>query len=219
MRIPSANPYTFVPQAGEDDPYAPARTGLTRQQLEIAKRNKRLDRVRNVALSAIGGIATAGLAPAIMGAIGGGSVSAAPVIGGTTPGVSSAMAGGLPWMRLAELGVGLGTSFYGQHKQNQALDKELAYRSSADQKALTLAEQQEAQRQKEWQAQQAMLEQQFQADQEQQRLDRLEMARRAALEEGYAASNETRNVAREAQRVPYRQAGQIALRDLVGGLR
>jgi hypothetical protein len=159
------------------------------------------------AAAGIGGL-PAGMAP------GGAAISTA------FPSVAAGgSAAGVPWMRIGELGAGLFSNGMASRAQGKANDREFAYRTQADQRAYEMAQAQEAQRQKEWAAQQALLEQQFQAQQEQARLDREEEARQNAIAERYAAANEGRNVAREDQRVPYRQAGQIALRDLVGGLR
>jgi hypothetical protein len=99
-KIPSANPYTFRPAAGEFDPYAGSRAELNRQQDEIAADKKKWNRVKLAATLAVGGIAGVAAAPAIAGVFGGGAPAAASV-----PGVVS----GAPMTAAAQataLGVG-----------------------------------------------------------------------------------------------------------------
>lgn len=124
MRIPSANPYTFVPQAGEIDPYASLRPELSEQQRIIAASKRLPNMFGKLATGAVVGLGTAGLAPALFGGGGiasTGGASAATTAGApTVAGTGGFSLGKLLSSPLAGLGVNAFTSLMGARSANKA---------------------------------------------------------------------------------------------------
>lgn len=148
------------------------------------------------ALGAVGAGATAAGLPAGMapgGAMFGGSV-AAPI---------TATAAGLPWLRLAEIGAGAGLNLIGQRQANKAGDRAAQIEEAAARRQEALLREQMAEDRRRWEA-----------DQEQQRLDRLA----ADDERAYARSQSdykwAQDQAYQARRAPFRAVGRGALMSL-----
>lgn len=139
--------------------------------LDARSQRHRRDMLSRV-VAPIAGVAAAGLAPVIGGAF---SASGAPVssaAGGAAGGVTRAAGAGIPWLRLAELGSGIGLNLWGGSRaaaaDRRAQETEQAYMA----RQMAMLEDNERQRRLEWQAQQDLQRQAFDADQEQVRLDR-----------------------------------------------
>lgn len=165
MRIPSANPYTFRPSAGQADPWSAARPELIRNQRVIEDRNRLPDFFRRAATTGVLGLGTAGLGSMLAG--GGAAASAAPSGGGFWGGVSmptfggavSSAAGGgaaIPPAVMSAVGrgglgailnspaLGLGvnalTSFFGNRSANRQAQAALQAQLQANAQATALQE-------------------------------------------------------------------------------
>lgn len=213
MRIPSANPYTYQPAAGEYSPYG----DMSFQQQRIADSKKWTNRASRAALTGVGAIATAGIGPMLFGggAASGaaGSVNGLPIIphaGSVASNLAPAAArqgfsiGRLLGSKGAELGAGLFTSIMGNRS---------ASRAQRDANALT--ERTNA-------AQMALAERQFNTEQANFAADRADAIRRWEAEEAFrakqfAAEEEERleqrrlRDEREARLAPRREMSRQAL--------
>lgn len=128
-KVPSANPYTFKPKAGEYDPYAASRGSLNRQMAATEADARKMRRIKTAATMAVGGVFGAG-ALAAAGA-GGASLPAGATYGpaGFTAAPTGAAGAGMTLGKLWDIG-NLGvqglSSFFGQRSQNRGLDKQIA---------------------------------------------------------------------------------------------
>lgn len=123
MKIASANPYVFRPQTGDWDPWASARPELNRGIQSIADSKRLPNLAKKLALGTVGGIATAGIAPALFGGGGVAATTGGPAAA-TTAGAPSVASGGFSLGRilnspLAGLGVNAFTSLLGMRSANK----------------------------------------------------------------------------------------------------
>lgn len=152
----------------------------------------------------VGGAGMAG------GAAAGGAVNPAWGAGMLAPNAAVGSAAGLSLMRLAEIGIPVATSLYGNRQQNRSQDRALEFERRSAEENMAFLREQEAEKRRQWEAiygPDGSEKRAFDADQEQRRLDR------AAADEERAFTRSTFE-AKEGRRGPFRAVGRGALMSL-----
>lgn len=169
------------------------------QSMASHQRLVRLGQIASVAPFAVAGGAALAGGGAAAGGVGAGSVnglSIAPYAGSAAmhaPSMASSLSSAVPWLRLSEIGVGAGMDLWGQHNANKASDRALQ---------MDMAAQEQYRKQLEQQL--ALDREKFEADQEQNRLDRV-------ASDDDRAYTRTLSEAHEGRRAPFRTVGRNAL--------
>lgn len=213
-RIPSANPYTFAPSAGEYSPYGDMRF----QQQRIADSKRAPDFWKKAATAAVIGIGTAGVGSAFLGggaAAGGAASAAAPTLpaaataGVVAPSVASGAGMSIPWWSVASKGVDTLSGIYANRQNSKANREAMSVQERYNAEAMAFEREQMAEARRQFDAQQAAAKAALDAS------NKFEADKWAASEEERLYDRRLRDE-RETRRAPYREASAAALGRIPG---